>query len=67
MIVFRFGWGDGSETFVKVRVGTPAEILATSGDRSQLPDFSSYRSIHTMRAEAQFFAAVRHCKLTIEQ
>ena len=66
-MVFRFNWGNGTETFVKVRVGTPAEILATSGDRAQLPDFRSYRSIHTMQVEAQFFAAVRRCKLTIEQ
>jgi hypothetical protein len=67
VVIFRFVWGGGTETSVKIRLDGTAAVVAMTGDRSQLPDLSSYRSIKTMEVEAQLFAVLRQCKLIVER
>jgi len=65
---FRFGWEDGYKSWLRIRVDAAnnATVVWVEGARARLPNLDCYHLFRPMRAEAELFAAMHHCRLTIE-
>lgn len=69
LIIFLFAWPDGDETSLQVRVnhaGTPVGVTMV-GAPAKLLGLADCGSVETIRAEAELFAAMGNCTLTIEK